>query len=49
MGNEAYCPTCQRSLYLADDDQDACPVCSSPLLESIGETERARNATSVSD
>lgn len=48
MGNEAYCPTCQRSLYLADDDQDSCPVCSSPLLESIGDAAEPETA-SISD
>lgn len=29
---EAFCATCNRSVYLASDDDDACPVCSSPLV-----------------
>ena len=33
MSVESYCPVCQRSLYVADDDESpVCPVCSSVLV-----------------
>lgn len=40
MGIEAYCPTCQRALYVGDDDHEFCPVCSSPLIEAINDGEQ---------
>lgn len=30
----AFCPTCERTVYLGEDDARACPVCSSPLVVS---------------
>lgn len=29
---EAFCPTCQREVYLSQDQPLACPVCSSTLV-----------------
>ncbi len=33
MAKEAFCTTCQRTVYMGQDDGDGCPVCSSPLVE----------------
>jgi len=35
MAASAFCPTCQRHVYMNDGDTRVCPVCSSPLLETI--------------
>lgn len=32
MATESYCTVCQRTVYVAEDDAQACPVCSTPLL-----------------
>ncbi len=31
----AFCTTCQRTVYIEKEDTPVCPVCSSPLLETI--------------
>ena len=35
MALSAVCPTCSRTVYVAEGDTPICPVCSSPLLEQI--------------
>ena len=35
MGMSAFCTTCQRTVYVEDGETPVCPVCSSPLLETI--------------
>lgn len=35
MALSAVCPTCSRTVYVAEGDTPMCPVCSSPLLEQI--------------
>jgi Zn finger protein HypA/HybF involved in hydrogenase expression len=35
MGLSAFCTTCQRNVYVEEGDTSVCPVCSSPLLETI--------------
>jgi predicted amidophosphoribosyltransferase len=35
MAARAFCPTCQRNVYVNDGDTPVCPVCSSPLLETV--------------
>jgi DNA-directed RNA polymerase subunit RPC12/RpoP len=35
MALTAYCSTCQRNVYIEEDDTPVCPVCSSPLLEAV--------------
>lgn len=32
---QAYCSNCQRTVYIEDGDTPVCPVCSSPLLETV--------------
>jgi RNA polymerase subunit RPABC4/transcription elongation factor Spt4 len=34
MAIKAFCPSCQRYVYLEQDDSAVCPVCSSPLIAS---------------
>lgn len=29
----AFCTTCQRTVYIGGDDDDGCPVCSTPLVD----------------
>jgi hypothetical protein len=31
----AFCPTCQRTVYIEEGQTPVCPVCSSPLLETV--------------
>lgn len=35
MALTAFCATCQRTVYIEADETAVCPVCSSPLLETI--------------
>jgi RNA polymerase subunit RPABC4/transcription elongation factor Spt4 len=39
MAIEAFCPTCRRTAYVEPDDTPICPVCSSPLVETVGAEE----------
>ena len=32
MATESFCTVCQRTVYVAEDDPQVCPVCSTPLL-----------------
>lgn len=41
MSKEAYCPTCKRTLYTADDDASTCPVCSSVVIGPIDSESKA--------
>lgn len=38
MAREAFCTTCQRTVYIGDGDSGSCPVCSSPLLDGSSQT-----------
>lgn len=35
MTLKAFCTTCQRTVYVDRTDTPVCPVCSSPLLETV--------------
>ncbi|HWL65626.1 MAG TPA: hypothetical protein VNP73_06590 [Actinomycetota bacterium] len=35
MAISAFCTTCQRTVYVEEGDTPVCPVCSSPLLETV--------------
>lgn len=35
MALTAFCTTCQRTVYIEESDTPVCPVCSSPLLETV--------------
>jgi hypothetical protein len=35
MARSAFCNTCSRTVYIEMDDSLVCPVCSSPILETI--------------
>lgn len=35
MALSSFCTTCRRTVYVEVGDTPVCPVCSSPLLESI--------------
>ena len=35
MATTTFCTTCKRTVYVEDQDTFVCPVCSSPLLETI--------------
>ena len=37
MALTAFCTTCQRTVYIEEEQTPVCPVCSSPLLETNGE------------
>lgn len=50
MALTALCTTCQRTVYVEKDDTPVCPVCSSPLLETVEAAESddgANDATSA--
>ncbi|MGH2791187.1 MAG: hypothetical protein ACRDJ0_09460 [Actinomycetota bacterium] len=38
MARTAFCPTCARTVYIEMADSLVCPVCSSPILETVPET-----------
>jgi RNA polymerase subunit RPABC4/transcription elongation factor Spt4 len=35
MALTAFCTTCQRTVYVEEGDTPVCPVCSSPVLETV--------------
>jgi rRNA maturation endonuclease Nob1 len=35
MAMTAFCTTCQRTVYVEEGKTPICPVCSSPLLETV--------------
>jgi hypothetical protein len=35
MAITAFCTSCQRTVYIEEDDTQVCPVCSTPLLEVV--------------
>jgi rRNA maturation endonuclease Nob1 len=35
MAMSAFCTTCQRTVYVEEGNTPICPVCSSPLLETV--------------
>ncbi len=35
MALTAFCTTCHRTVYIEDEDTAVCPVCSTPLLETV--------------
>lgn len=37
MTLKAFCATCGRTVYVEEAETPICPVCSSPLLETIEE------------
>jgi hypothetical protein len=39
MALSAFCPVCQRTVYIEAGDTVVCPVCSTPLLEAVETTE----------
>lgn len=34
MALSAFCPSCQRTVYVDEGDTPICPVCSSPLVQT---------------
>ena len=49
MALRAFCTSCQRTVYIEDEDTPVCPVCSNTLLEVAavnGEDEEERRSTS---
>ncbi len=34
MAIQAYCSTCQRKVYVTEDETPVCPVCSTPLIDT---------------
>jgi uncharacterized Zn finger protein (UPF0148 family) len=47
MALTAFCPTCQRTVYIEKDDTPVCPVCSSPLLETVNSSDDEDDASSA--
>lgn len=35
MALTAFCTTCQRTVYVQEGETPICPVCSSPLVETV--------------
>jgi uncharacterized Zn finger protein (UPF0148 family) len=45
MALTAFCPTCQRTVYIEEDQTPVCPVCSTPLLETTDEDKEKEPST----
>jgi uncharacterized Zn finger protein (UPF0148 family) len=41
MALTAFCPTCERTVYIEEETTPVCPVCSTPLLDTTQENEPA--------
>lgn len=39
MALSALCTVCQRTVYVEEGETPVCPVCSSPLLETLDQPE----------
>lgn len=39
MALTSFCTTCQRTVYIEEQDTPVCPVCSSPLLETVSDSD----------
>lgn len=35
MAMTAFCTTCQRTVYVEEGNTPVCPVCSTPLVETV--------------
>jgi rRNA maturation endonuclease Nob1 len=35
MAITSFCTSCQRTVYIEEEDTQVCPVCSTPLLEIV--------------
>jgi RNA polymerase subunit RPABC4/transcription elongation factor Spt4 len=35
MAQRLLCPSCGRTVYIEEGDTPVCPVCSSPLIETV--------------
>jgi phosphoserine phosphatase RsbU/P len=46
---ETYCATCMRTVYRSSQDDDTCPVCSSPLIVTIPSVAMPSTTTPSSD
>lgn len=44
MALTAFCTICQRTVYIEEADTPVCPVCSSPLLETVVNEEEEEHA-----
>lgn len=44
MAMSAFCTTCQRTVYVEEGMTPVCPVCSSPLVETVETNEPAADA-----
>jgi DNA-directed RNA polymerase subunit RPC12/RpoP len=44
MALRSFCSTCGRTVYIDEEDTPMCPVCSSPLLETVEETSEETQA-----
>jgi hypothetical protein len=42
MALTAFCPTCQRTVYIEEDQTPVCPVCSTPLLDTSEEDSKEK-------
>jgi predicted amidophosphoribosyltransferase len=40
MALTAFCPTCQRTVYIEEQQTPVCPVCSTPLLDTTQEEKK---------
>jgi hypothetical protein len=40
MALTAFCSTCRRTVYIEESDTPVCPVCSTPLMDTV-EDDRA--------
>jgi predicted amidophosphoribosyltransferase len=49
MALSAFCTSCQRNVYVEQDDTPICPVCSSPLVQTQDDPAPDPDATDASD
>ena len=49
MASESFCSSCQRAVVVAEGDEDACPVCSSPLIPVASKLSDVAAAEEASD
>lgn len=43
----SFCPSCQRTVYVGDEDTLSCPVCASPLL--VAQPENGERVVRIAD
>ena len=49
MAITSFCTSCQRTVYIEEEDTHVCPVCSTPLLQVVPKNDEPSDDTEPTD